>query len=108
MNRKIVIGLICGLVAGVIDLIPMLIQKLPWDANLGALSMWIVAGYFISTSNLRIPSIVNGILVSLLCLLPSSFIIVWNGPFAFVPILAITIILGGLLGFAIDRLSGKY
>jgi hypothetical protein len=36
--NKIVVGIIFGTVAGIIDVIPMLIQKLTWDANLSALA----------------------------------------------------------------------
>lgn len=31
---KIKIGVISGIIAGIIDVIPMIFQKLTWDANL--------------------------------------------------------------------------
>ncbi|MEI6456701.1 MAG: hypothetical protein WCO93_10475 [bacterium] len=66
MRKKIFIGLFCGFVTGIIDLIPMLIQKLTWDANLAALSMWIIIGFFIATSQIKIHSSLKGILISVL------------------------------------------
>ncbi|PKP20590.1 MAG: hypothetical protein CVU05_08785, partial [Bacteroidetes bacterium HGW-Bacteroidetes-21] len=36
---RIVVGMILGVIAGGIDLIPMLIQKLPLNANLAAVSL---------------------------------------------------------------------
>jgi hypothetical protein len=39
MKRRIVVGMILGIIAGGIDLIPMLIQKLPLNANLSAVSL---------------------------------------------------------------------
>jgi len=39
MRKKLIIGLFFGGIAGVIDVIPMIWQKLTWDANLSALSM---------------------------------------------------------------------
>ena len=35
-NNKIKIGIFFGIIAGIIDIIPMIIQKLTWDANLSA------------------------------------------------------------------------
>jgi len=105
MKKKIVIGLFCGFVAGIIDLIPMLLQKLTWDANLAALSMWIIIGFFIATSNIEFNSIIKGIIISILCLIPSSFIIGWEEPYSLIPVLIITIILGGLLGFIIQKFT---
>jgi hypothetical protein len=40
--KKIKIGILLGIIAGIIDVIPMIIQKLTWDANISAISMWIV------------------------------------------------------------------
>ena len=47
---KIKIGIILGVIAGIIDVIPMIFQKLTWDANLSAFSLWVIAGFMISTS----------------------------------------------------------
>ena len=38
MKRKIIIGLICGAAAGILDVTPMIMQNLTWDANLCAYS----------------------------------------------------------------------
>ena len=37
--KKIKIGLLLGMVAGVIDVIPMIMQNLTWDANISAFTM---------------------------------------------------------------------
>ena len=46
--KKIKIGLLLGIAAGVIDVIPMVIQNLTWDANISAFTMWIVVGFLIA------------------------------------------------------------
>lgn len=107
MRKEIFIGIICGFVAGIVDLIPMFIQKLPWNANLSALSMWIIIGFFIATSQITMNSILKGILIAILCFLPNSFIIGMNDPFKLIPICIMTIILGGLLGISIQKLINK-
>lgn len=101
--KKIKIGILFGLAAGVIDIIPMLIDHLTWDANISALSMWIVVGIFIATVEWHINAIVKGILISLLVLLPSAILIGWKEPISLFPIFSITIILGGLIGYLINR-----
>ena len=54
MNR-IAAGIIFGIIAGIIDVIPMIMQNLTWDANLSAFSMWVVIGILIASSNLNLP-----------------------------------------------------
>jgi|SRR3989339_882720 len=101
--RKTTLGLIFGFLAGIIDLIPMIIRNLTWDANLSALSLWIIAGFLISTTNLKMNSMLKGIIISFLVLIPSAFIIGWKEPFSLLPISIMTLILGGLLGYLIDK-----
>ena len=108
MKNKIVIGIILGTLAGIIDVIPMIIQDLTWDANLGAFSMWVIVGFIISTSTLKIHAMLKGLLYSFLTLIPSAFLIAWNDVSALVPICIMTTILGSLLGLSIEKLSEKY
>jgi len=107
MKTKIMTGLLLGASAGIIDVIPMIIQKLTWDANLSAFSMWTIAGFFISTSYLQINPIAKGILISFLCLTPCAILIAWKEPYSLVPILIMTLILGSLLGFVIEKINKK-
>lgn len=107
MKKKIIIGLCCGFITGIIDVVPMVIQKLPWDANFSAFSMWIVCSFFISTSGLRIHPILKGILYGFLCLLPSAIIIGWQEPQSLIPIAITTTVLGGLLGYTINKFTNK-
>jgi len=105
--KKIVIGLILGIVAGVIDIIPMIIQGLTWDANISAFSMWIIVGFLVSIIDLKINSIVKGILIAFLVLLPSAILIVWKEPISLIPISIMTVILGGLIGFSNNKIIEK-
>jgi len=102
--RKIKIGIILGVIAGIIDVIPMIIQKLTWDANLSAFSMWIAVGFLISTIDLKINPIIKGILTAFLVLLPTAILIGWKEPVSLIPISIMTTILGGLLGFTINKM----
>jgi hypothetical protein len=104
-SRSHLTGILCGAGAGVIDLIPMVIQHLPLNALLGAFSMWVVAGFFISAVPSEMPPFLKGILVSLAMLLPSSFIIEGPEPFSLFPVIGLTIVLGAFLGYAIGKLQ---
>lgn len=92
-----------GIVAGIIDITPMILMKLPLSANLSAFSMWVVVGFFIATSNLKLPGALKGIIIALLSLIPSAIIIGAGNVADLVPVFIMTLILGGLLGFGIER-----
>lgn len=105
--KRIKIGLLLGIIAGIIDVIPMIMQNLTWDANISAFAMWIVVGFLIATIDLRINSIIKGILIAFLVLLPTAILIGWENPFTLIPIAIITTVLGGLLGFLINKIMIK-
>jgi len=105
MKKKILLGLALGLAAGIIDLVPMLLQKLSWDANLSALSLWLVSGVLTASVEWNINPAVKGIVISLLVLLPSAVLVGAKEPLSLVPIGAMTMILGGTLGFFTTRLN---
>lgn len=104
---KIKAGIILGIIAGIIDVIPMIFQKLTWDANLSAFLLWVIAGFMVSTSDLKINSLLKGILISFLLLIPSAIIIGWHQPTSLIPIFIMTIILGSLLGYFVGRFKEK-
>jgi len=100
---KIQAGLILGVIAGIIDVIPMIAQGLTWDANLSAFSLWVIVGFFIATTNLKLNSIIKGILIAFLVLTPAAVLIAWSQPLSLIPIGIMTIILGAGLGYFIER-----
>ena len=105
--KKIKVGLLLGIVAGVIDVIPMIMQNLTWDANISAFTMWIVVGFLIATIDLNINPIIKGILTAFLVLLPTAILIGWKEPVSLIPIVIMTTVLGGLLGFSINKILNK-
>lgn len=101
--NKIRYGIGIGIIAGILDVIPMILQKLTWDANLSAFSMWVIIGFILAISELKLNGIFKGIMVSFLILLPSAILIGWKEPISLVPISVMTLILGSLLGYFIDK-----
>ncbi|MDI6800190.1 MAG: hypothetical protein QMD53_05965 [Actinomycetota bacterium] len=104
MNKRIAMGLMIGAVAGLLDVVPMLLQKLTWDAKLSAFTLWVVVGFMLATSNLRLLPSLKGIVIAFLCLLPSLFIIGWNDLAGLIPIFLMTLVLGALVGLTFHKL----
>jgi len=105
--KKIGLGLLLGLAAGIIDMIPMIIRKISWDANLSALSFWIVVGFVIAISDFRLKGAVKGIVLSIVLLIPVGFLVGWQNPSDLFFMAGASIILGAILGYLIDKLSAK-
>jgi len=105
LKNKILIGIALGTAVGILDVSPMIIQKLPVQADISAFSMWVVIGFLLSVVEIKINSILKGLLISYLVLLPNLFIIGWDNPISLIPIFIMTTILGSLLGFSIKKLS---
>jgi len=105
--KTIIIGIILGIAAGIIDVIPMILKKLTWDANISASLMWVIIGFLIATTNLNMNPILKGILIAFLVLTPCAVLIGWKEPKSLIPIFIMTLILGGLLGFLMPRLTNN-
>lgn len=106
MNNKLM-GTGFGMIAGSIDVLPMIMQKLTWDANLSAFAMWTVVGFILSSIDFKMNSIGKGVLISCMILLPTAILIAWKEPVTLIPVSVMTIIIGGSLGFFIDRFKIK-
>lgn len=101
--KKIHLGILLGIVAGIIDVIPMIIQKLTWDANLSAFTHWVIVGFLIAASNLQIKGAWKGLFVSFLLLIPTAILVGWQQPLSLIPMLIATLILGSASGFIIEK-----
>jgi len=105
MQKKILIGIGLGIIAGLIDLIPMIIQDLPWNANLSAFCMWVIIGFFVSITDLNVNDVLKSILIAFLILLPNLFIIGLQDPGSIFPIAIMTLLLSSILGFLFKKLT---
>ena len=106
--KKMIIGLALGTVAGILDVIPMILQNLTWDADVSALAMWMVVGFFIASVELKMNPVLKGVLTAFLVSLPSAILIGWKEPVSLIPIFIMTTLLGALLGFAIHKMTEQY
>jgi hypothetical protein len=107
IKRQISTGILLGIIAGFLDLIPMVIQKLPWNANLSAFIMWVVVGFLVSLSELPVINTLKGLIIANAVLFPNIFIIGAKDPISVIPILIMITILGSLLGYTYGRIKEK-
>jgi hydrogenase/urease accessory protein HupE len=105
MKRKILFGLLFGVLAGVLDVIPMWIKELPLEADISAFIMWVVCGFILSITEIKMPAVLRGILISFLLLSPCAILIGWKEPMSLTPVFIMTLIIGGPLGFAISKVK---
>jgi hypothetical protein len=103
--KKYSYGIVLGIVAGIIDVIPMILQNLAIESDISAFLFWVIVGFFISTTDLKIKGALKGVSISLLMLIPLAPIIAWQTPMTLIPIVIMNLILGSLLGFLIEKKS---
>ena len=101
--KKVQLGLLLGAAAGIIDVIPMILQGLTWDANISAFLFWIVVGFIIATSKIGLRGALKGLAIAIVLLIPLIPLIGWSDPIALIPVASMTFVLGALLGYLIDR-----
>ena len=103
--NKLVKFIIVGIVIGIIDVIPMLIMKLSWDANISAFCMWVVVSIILYSNNMKLNHIVKSMVVAFLVLLPNAILIAWNNPINILPVVAMTTILSICMGLVTKRIN---
>jgi len=102
--KEIFISLAIGILAGVIDIIPMLIKKLDNMFTLSAFTMWVVVGFLNSKVSFTSYGWVDGIIISTIILIPMLFLIIRLDKGALPQICVTTILLGAVVGFLSDFL----
>ena len=88
-----------GLVFGIIDILPMIKMKLDMSAILLAFIFYLIVPFIIYNTNLfGMPWWLKGGVITLLLALPVIILVAKEGLGAAVPIIAMSIILGTLIG----------
>jgi hypothetical protein len=104
--NDILIAISIGLVAGLIDVTPMIIMKLEKVANISAFVHYFVLGLIIPFVSWDIAPWIKGIIISFLSTLPIMIIVYPKDKKAIIPMVFFAIILGAGIGFAGDRFIG--
>jgi hypothetical protein len=94
------IAIIIGLVAGLIDVTPMIIMKLEKIANISAFVHYFVLGLIIPFVGWDLAPWLKGIIISLLSALPVMIIVYPKDKKAIIPMIIFSLVLGAGIGIA--------
>ncbi|MCW8930505.1 MAG: hypothetical protein OQL19_09735 [Gammaproteobacteria bacterium] len=104
MRQKILVSFIIGFIAGLIDIMPGLIQGVDLYITLTGLSFWVVMGPTIAFISLPMKDWLKGLVVALLLAIPGMILMSAIDPETVIPMIVVTIVLGSMVGF----LTGRY
>ena len=96
--NKIFIALIIGIIAGTIDVIPMIIKGIDKYACISAFVQWIVLGLIIPYVNWDIQPWLKGLIIAEISALPIMILVFAKEPKSLIPIMIFSAILGILIG----------
>ena len=97
--KSYLISLLIGLMADVVDTVPMILRKMDKYFIISAFFVWVVLGIFIPRIHFVSISFLNGIIVAVLFVLPMEFLIYKLDPKGLPIVIVTTIVLGGVVGF---------
>ena len=100
--NDILIALLIGIAAGIIDVVPMIIQKMNKYANLSAFMHWIFLGLIIPFVNWGIEAWQKGLIIGILAAIPIMIIVAKDDKKALLPISIFSAILGTIVAMAGD------
>jgi len=98
--KNIFIALIIGLSAAIIDVVPMIIQRIDKSACISAFIQWIVLGLIIPYVNWDMQPWLKGLIIAELAALPIMILVFAKDPKSIIPILIFSAILGISIGLA--------
>lgn len=104
--NNILIALIIGIIAGLIDVIPMIIMKLEKTANISAFIHYFALGLIIPFVSWGIAPWTKGIIISLLTTIPFMVIVYPKDKKAIIPMITFSLILGAGIGLAGAKFIG--
>lgn len=96
--RKIFISLFIGFVAGVIDVIPMILQRLDLYSCASAFTQWLILGIIINHIDIELRGWVKGLVIAEITAIPILILVSKTGLVSIIPIIAMSAILGSFVG----------
>lgn len=100
------ISVLIGIVAGFIDVIPMIIMKLDKIANISAFTHYFVLGLIIPFVDWGLNQWISGMIISFLSALPVMIIVYPKDKKSLIPMTVFSIILGAGIGLAGAKFIG--
>jgi len=104
--NNLLIAIVIGLVAGLIDVTPMIIMKLEKVACISAFVHYFVLGLIIPFVSWEMAPWLKGVVISFISALPVIIIVYPKDKKAIIPMIAFSLILGAGIGIAGARFIG--
>ncbi|HLO92269.1 MAG: hypothetical protein ACM3ME_01640 [Chloroflexota bacterium] len=98
--NKFLTALIIGIIAGTIDVIPMIFQRIDKYACISAFVQWVVLGLIIPYVDWNIQPWLKGLIIAEMAALPIMVLVFAKEPQSIIPIVIFSAILGVLVGIA--------
>lgn len=102
--NNILIALFLGIIAGIIDIIPMIIQKLSRTATLSAFAHWVVLGVVIPYVSWGVDPWLKGLVLGELFAIPVVIMVSKDNKKSIYPI----ILMSALLGIGISVFGARF
>lgn len=97
--NNILIALLIGIAAAIVDVVPMVIQKLEKSACISAFIHWVALGLIIPYVNWDITPWLKGLIIAEISTLSVMALVFVKEPKSIIPIVIFTAILGSLVGY---------
>jgi len=104
--ENLLIALVIGFVAGIIDVAPMIIQKLDKFSCVSAFVHWLALGLIIPFVNWGMQPWLKGIVIAVLTAIPVIILVYPNDPKAVIPMVIFSVVLGAGVGIAGAKFIG--
>ncbi len=104
--QNILIALIIGVIAGLIDVIPMIVRKLNKTSCISAFIHYLALGLIIPFINWELEPWIKGMIISLILSLPVMVIVFSREKRAIIPMTIFALILGAGIGIAGAKFIG--
>jgi hypothetical protein len=98
--NKFLIALSIGILAGIIDVVPMIFQKLNKYACISAFMQWVFLGFLIPFVNWNMQPWLKGLIIAELAAIPVMVIISEKEIKSIIPIALFSAVLGVIVGIA--------
>jgi hypothetical protein len=98
--KNILIALIIGFSAAVIDVVPMIIQRIDRTACISAFVQWIVLGLIIPFVSWDMQPWLKGFVITEMAALPIMVLIFAKEPKSIIPVFIFSAVLGSAVGYA--------
>ncbi len=101
--RSAVVVFVVGLVAGLLDLIPLVMVGAPALNMVAIVVFWLVAVVFMAQATLVENAWLNGLVVAVLIMVPLILTVATVNPSDVLPMLSMAVLLGPPSGYAVRR-----